>query len=112
MVTDRYLGVEDRLGKKDTYLCTFSAYGVNHANGVKLTCLEKLTVDKKVVVDHVWVESEDLVKAKLRTGQRLIIEGKLTKRLRPPVNLFDPPVLDIQLNNKLIILKVLKRPKR
>ena len=97
MQTKRYTRLENYLNKRVKLQVRFSKYGAKPGESDKVTCLKNIMIDNEFKVDHLWVTSEDLVDAKLRTNQRPLIEATVKTRLRPADNIFEEPTKDITL---------------
>ncbi len=101
--TDRYKTAEYLLNKPTQFKATFQKYGISHGTDDKLTLLVNLKHNDTVIIDHIWVDSTELLQAKLRTNQPITLTATVKTRKRPPTSLYDPPLLDIKLTK--IILK-------
>jgi hypothetical protein len=102
--TKRYTKMEEYLGKRVKLQVRFSKYGAKPGESTKVTCLKNIMIDNKFKIDHIWVISKELMEAKLKTNQRLLIEATVKSRLRPAENIFEDPIQDITLH-KVKILK-------
>ena len=73
---------------------------------IKATCLVNVRIpgSKTELIDHIWCDSEELVGAKLRTGQAIIIKGTLGTRKRPSTETPDLE-LDLRLSKVKFISK-------
>ena len=96
MEIERYTATKSLQGKQVTVTGTFSKYGMNTGTKERSTCLTNVTVNN-IHVDHVWINSTELALAKLRSNQYITFNAKLTKRKRPPADLYSETILDIQL---------------
>jgi len=113
METHRYMLAKPLLKKPTIFECIFSKYGTDPITGARTTCLVFLCseLEPSIIIDHVWVSSISLVKANLRTGQKLLIKGRLNTRKRAPENLFEEQIKDIQLEKVDFLAKHHKRTK-
>ena len=102
--TKRYTEMEEYLNQTITIKATFQKYGILHGTSDKATLLVNLKHNNQTL-DHIWVNSKDLLNAKLRTNQPITIQAKVGTRKRPSTNLYDPPTLDIKLRNITIKVK-------
>ena len=106
--TERYALAKEYLSNHMVFKCKFQKYGVMAGNSVRATCLTLIKPEgSDIEIDHLWVESLELVDAKLRTGQPITIKGTLVKRKRPSAESSEIQ-LDLRLNN----VKLIKKGKR
>ena len=105
MYTERYATMELYLNQRLHLQVTFQKYGLLHGTGNKATCLKDIKLDGTIVIDHIWVNSQTLLDAKLRTNQAITIEATVRLRKRPPTDIFQPPIKDIQLLKITILTK-------
>lgn len=107
--TERYQNAKHFIKKKHTFTCQFSKYGKVYGKDKKSVCLYNIRTKKRQIIDHIWCESETLVRAKLRTNQVIRITTIIKDRKRPNTNLFNKtPMLDIRLTK----INILKNPKK
>jgi len=99
METCRYICLKHLVNSFSDFDCYFSKYGHKAGTRTKTTCLKVVQSlnDNDLVIDHIWVKSQTLVNAKLRTGQKISITAKVKKRKRPGLHIFDDVIMDITL---------------
>ena len=97
--------MEPYLNQRLQLQVTFQKYGLLHGTDRKATCLKDIKLDSNLIIDHIWVNSQTLLDAKLRTNQKLTIEATVRLRKRPPTDIFQPPIKDIKLLKITILPK-------
>ena len=95
-MTERYKLLKKYIDQEVTIKATFQKYGIDHATNTKSTCLKNLKIGN-ITIDHIWVNSPELVSRRLKTNQRIDITALVEKRLRAPAYIFDDPVKDLKL---------------
>ena len=105
MCTERYITMEPYINQRIKLQVTFQKYGILHGTDRKTTCLKEIKLNNTIVIDHIWVDSQTLLDAKLRTNQKLTVEATVRTRNRPPTDIFQPPTQDIQLLKITILPK-------
>jgi len=95
-MTERYKALKKYIDQEVTIKATFQKYGIDHATNTKSTCLKNLKI-ANITIDHLWVDSPELVNQQLKTNQHISITALVEKRLRAPTNIFNDPVKDIKL---------------
>ncbi len=110
MESERYLCLKNLIKKTVVFKCRFSKYGHTFGTYSKNTCLMNIKSIEYagVVIDHLWVNSAELVKARLKTNQTILIRAKVSQRKRPGESVFDECVKDIKFE-EVSILKSRRR---
>jgi len=102
--TQRYINSKEHISKYVEIKAIFQKYGINHGNTERTTCLTNLKVNDIEIIDHTWCISKELINAKLRTGQPIIIKAKISERIRPTqkigISELDVKISKIQFINK------------
>ena len=109
--TERYDAMEEYINETVTLRVNFQKYGILHGTNDKATLLTNIKLNNHYKLDHIWVDSQVLVAAKLRTNQPITIEATVKIRKRPPEDIFAPPLIDINLRNITILKKERKNEK-
>jgi len=97
--------MEPYLNKRLKLQVTFQKYGLLHGTGKKTSCLKNIRLNGQLLIEHLWIHSETLVEAKLRTNQPITIQATIRGRKRPPENLFSEPLIDITLRKVILLTK-------
>ncbi len=105
MNTQRYENCKDILKKTVTLVCKFQKYGLTSDNQGRSICLVDIKYNGKEIIDHIWLSSQELIDAKLRTRQGITISATISTRKRAPDSIFDDPKLDIKLKDIKLISK-------
>jgi hypothetical protein len=81
--TQRYRACQDYFSQRITFYATFSKYGMGNLPYERVSCLTNLVSEnKQLEIDHVWIKSDHLLSAKLRTNQPIKIRATIRPRKR------------------------------